>query len=718
MKKIELLSPAGSFESGYYAIKNGADAVYLGVQNFSARKSARNFNFDEIRSLKTVASEKNARIFAALNTVIEEKNTDLLIETIYNTSNCGIDGFIIQDPAIIEITKKLNLDIELHASTQMAVHNIEGAAFLADQGIKRAVLSRELPLKDIEKIKKTLPDLELEVFIHGALCYSFSGLCLASGLLLDRSGNQGECAQLCRSFYKWNKKAGYPFSCNDLNMSQHIHELISIGVDSLKIEGRMKSPEYVANVTAYYRKLIDSNFDDRAIKDTIKTIFSRKENDSYAKERSGKELISADYPGHRGLFIGKSGKKTKTTFELIPSENISIKDGIMFFKEQINEPFRVSIEMLTEKSGKERRFAEKGKPIFIKSEYLPEENSPIYLISSRNNDLKQVSSASFRLWKKPIRLDIFINNSEIITKADGFPPFSEQVKTETSENSIENVIKSIYMKSDKSLFIPSEINITSENTNIFINPSDLKTAKRNFYEFLESETRNKIKKAISELNTKTDSTEKKELNSKILLFMSKRENLNPVNKINNSESREIPFITHQNLKDINTISNYMGTFFLPLIPVIYSDENYLDKIKKLLEQNPDKNFILGLNNIGHLNFANKVSSLNNVSFFIDFYLYIANRFSANYYTKQSPKIVAAYKWLEKKSDFYSEIPLIETGKTFNPPLFLSVGCFRKHNEDGCANCLKSYAYNIDGDKFRFRIIGKECKTYLFKETQK
>lgn len=715
MRKTELLSPAGSFESGYYAIQNGADALYLGVQDFSARKSARNFTFEEVRSLKTIATENNRKIFAALNTVVEEKDIDFLSETLYKASLCGVDAFIIQDPAIIEITKRSNLDIKLHASTQMAVHNIEGASFLADQGIKRVVLSRELPLKDIEKIKRALPDLELEVFIHGALCYSFSGLCLASGMLLNRSGNQGACAQLCRSFYRWNNSSGFPFSCNDLNMEKHIQELVNAGVDSLKIEGRMKSPEYVANVTAYYRKLLDKKSADPEIKNRIKSIFARKENDSYAKNRSGNNLISSDYPGHRGLYIGKSGRILKGSFELIPSETISIKDGIMFFKNQTDEPFKVSIESLTEKTGRERRFAEKGKPVFIKTSAIPDVDSPIYLISSRNNDLRKISATSFKQWKKPVKLDISISNSEITVKTGTFSSFSHKIESSPSKNSIENIIKTIFMKSDKSLFTPSEISFKADNENIFIKPSELKAIKRCYYKFIELETNKKTENIADSLKLKKLKTEKRSLDPEIISFMNRRENLNPTNDITGNKSREIPFATKENLTDIKTLANYKNTIFIPMIPVIYSDENYFEKIEKLLKENSDKHFMIGLNNIGHMNFAKKISNLNNISLFTDFYLYVANRLSANYYEKISDKIVLGYRWIEKQTSFKSEIPFIETETTFKPPLFFSVGCFKKHNGAGCKNCLQSYTQDINGDKFKFKIVGKECKTYLFKD---
>ena len=199
---VEILAPAGSFEAAVAAFEGGADAVYLGLSDFSARKAAKNFSKEELRSLKTLAESKGKKIFAALNTVIKEDETGSALDAARFLSDISADAVILQDIGFATLLKKLFPTLTLHASTQMAVHTVEGVKFLKSQGFSRVVLSREVPLDLITKIKKEVPDMELEVFVHGALCYSFSGLCLASGMVLGRSGNRGMCAQLCRRYYE------------------------------------------------------------------------------------------------------------------------------------------------------------------------------------------------------------------------------------------------------------------------------------------------------------------------------------------------------------------------------------------------------------------------------------------------------------------------------------------------------------------------------------
>ena len=259
-RRIELLSPARDIEVGKAAIDHGADAVYIGASSFSARASAGN-SVEDIARLVEYAHKYGVRIYVTLNTILyddEIKEARRLVEELYGV---GVDALIVQDMALLEMGLP---PMELHASTQTDIRTVEKARFLYDAGFTRLVLSRELSLKQIEEIHSSLPQAEMEAFVHGALCVSYSGQCYMSQCFKSRSANRGVCSQVCRLPYTLRDAEGkiigrdtHILSLKDMNRSSHIEEMIDAGVSSLKIEGRLKDITYVKNVTAYYRKEID-----------------------------------------------------------------------------------------------------------------------------------------------------------------------------------------------------------------------------------------------------------------------------------------------------------------------------------------------------------------------------------------------------------------------------------------------------------------------------
>lgn len=261
MKIPELLSPAGDFECLKAAVQNGADSVYLGASSFNARAKATNFNNDILKEAIAYAKLRNVKILLTLNTLIKNNEFEEAVNLAIYAHNIGVDAIIVQDLGLAKYLLENYPEILLHASTQMTVHNLDGAKQFKELGFSRIVLARELSVNEIRKIKEN-SDIELEVFVHGALCISYSGQCLFSSMVGGRSGNRGLCAQPCRLQYdlcSTNNKfdSGYLLSPRDLCSIQYLSELIKAGVDSFKIEGRMKSPEYVGIVTQIYRKYID-----------------------------------------------------------------------------------------------------------------------------------------------------------------------------------------------------------------------------------------------------------------------------------------------------------------------------------------------------------------------------------------------------------------------------------------------------------------------------
>ena len=256
--KPELCAPAGSIESFHAAVTAGADAVYLGLTDFNARLRAENFTAKTLSWLVPYAHKHNVKLYVTLNTLVKQAEIGPVAHMLYQLEQIGIDALIVADRGVIDMARKNFPRLRLHASTQMVIHNSAGARAAARLGLRRAVLSRELTLEEVRRIKKTA-SIELEVFVHGALCYGVSGLCLASSFLGGSSGNRGRCTQVCRRKFRSGDGEGFYFSPNDLCAVSVVPELAGAGVAALKIEGRMKNAAYVHTVVSAYRKVIDGS---------------------------------------------------------------------------------------------------------------------------------------------------------------------------------------------------------------------------------------------------------------------------------------------------------------------------------------------------------------------------------------------------------------------------------------------------------------------------
>ena len=301
---MELLSPAGGLRELKAAVVSGADAVYLGATAFSARAGAGNFTEDEMREAVAFAHTYGVKVHCAINTLIKETELGEAVSTAVLAAKCGVDALIIQDIGFAGHIRKVLPDMELHASTQMTVTSLEGVRYLEKKGFSRVVLARELSLDEIEHIAKNAK-AEIEVFVHGAICVCYSGQCLMSSILGGRSGNRGRCAQPCRLPYELTEGekicgSGYILSPKDMALIKHLDKLRKAGVASLKIEGRLKSAEYVSAVVGVYRKYLDSN---GAVTDEdmaeLKNAFSRSGfTDGYLTKKLGREMMSHKNPAN------------------------------------------------------------------------------------------------------------------------------------------------------------------------------------------------------------------------------------------------------------------------------------------------------------------------------------------------------------------------------------------------------------------------------------
>ncbi|NOU35340.1 MAG: U32 family peptidase [Kiritimatiellaceae bacterium] len=326
----ELLAPAGTPEAAWAALAYGADAVYAGLPRFSARAEAGNFSAEALDELIGYAHHLGRRVYITFNTLVQQRELDAALETLALIRDLNADGVIVQDMGVVRLAQKNFPELRLHASTQLAVHNLEGAKQLASLGFKRVVLARELSLKEIVHISLHC-GIETETFIHGALCYSYSGLCLFSSHLLGRSGNRGRCAYCCRQpFRDGDGKETLPFSMKDFSAAEHLPELLNAGVASLKIEGRMKSPLYVAAVTDFYRKALAGDSADSAQRlADIQTIFGRPSTELYLKN-SETSPVDPVNDGHRGALIGTVKAVAGPWLILHSNRALQKHDGLKF----------------------------------------------------------------------------------------------------------------------------------------------------------------------------------------------------------------------------------------------------------------------------------------------------------------------------------------------------------------------------------------------------
>jgi len=325
----EILAPAGSPEALKSAIDAGADAVYLSGKRFGARQFAANFTLDQIEESIRYAHLRGVKVYITVNTLIKDRELLSVAEYIFKLYEMGTDAVIIQDIGLAQLIHELIPDLTLHASTQMTLHHLDGVKWAEEMGFKRVVLSRELSLEEIREISKSC-DIELEIFLHGALCYCYSGQCLLSSFIGGRSGNRGMCAQPCRKPYtlvvgpkdeygrsnnlqEISLKDHYLISPKDLALYSHIDRVMGSGVSSLKIEGRMRSPEYVSVVVSIYRHLLDKiqkgkGKTSRKDMENLRLTFNRGLTPGHLLKSRGKQLMGRDKPGHRGLFLGRVKK--------------------------------------------------------------------------------------------------------------------------------------------------------------------------------------------------------------------------------------------------------------------------------------------------------------------------------------------------------------------------------------------------------------------------
>lgn len=559
MKKIELLSPAGSMDALKAAIHNGADAIYLGGKKFGARAFAQNFSVNELIEAINYAHIYNVKIYITVNTIIYEDEFEDALDFIEFLYKNNVDAVIMQDIGLMYEAHKRFPGLVIHASTQCHNHNIENIEFFKSIGVKRVILDREMSL---EEIKKLNTDMEIEIFIHGALCISYSGCCLMSYLGGGRSGNRGECTGCCRLPYKliennkeYKANGEYLISTKELNSSKRIKEIMDSNIVSLKIEGRMKSPEYVGFITKYYRNIIDGKKITEEDEKKLSLLFNRDFTEGYLFNENN--ITNIKTSNHQGIVIGKIIEVNKKFVKIKLNEDLDQEDGIRFENNKgmiVNKLYNSKMLLVSSVSKNSVAIIE-NKCDINKLGSVRKTTSVKLLKELQNYEQKKLDVSFTVKAKTGEALEIVINDGTFILSEKG----NKIEKSQTSETTREMIVKQL-SKLGNTPFRLKEIEIIKDD-NIFISITELNSIRRNL---------------VSKLIDKKTKIKPKEINKVVDKVINYKDNKETINIFVNNEE-QYRAAKEENVDNIYTSNvflhkKYPETFY-KLPRVILSREN-------------------------------------------------------------------------------------------------------------------------------------------------
>ncbi|MBN1971329.1 MAG: U32 family peptidase [Candidatus Delongbacteria bacterium] len=669
---MKIMAPAGNFSSFLAGLKAGADSFYLGLSTFNARVNAENFDIETLKQVSLLGGIFNKEVFITINTLLNDKDFPVVEKILDEINSLNITGVIIQDSGLIEILKKYP-KLKIVASTQFSVHSINGVDFSENVGFDTVVLARELSVEEILEIRKK-SKIDIEIFGHGAMCYSYSGQCLFSSMIGGRSGNKGSCAQICRKRFDLGDGAKTLMSCNDLESSNYVNRLSCDGVNYLKIEGRMRSPQYVYSAVSYYKSLLNNeNYDT----DEILISFNRGYSNGYLDNRFNLNLTNENHVDNIGLYIGKVIEITdsvkilkcsnrtpqlddgitihngRNRYGFVLKEDWIKTDNFLFYNENIKQ-FRVGDKVyITSSSIIKRKLEEK---LFLKAECFLETNELVILIDDKKLTIPSQYSDNKNAFDK---IQNKMNNytySEIMLKID-------------FKGNFEN------------LFVPWSL--IREKLNSYFDS----------YIFRENE---KIKNNESVLNFVkkphcgipvfiVDDVKKKQLcNGQIVfsdLLFSFENNNEKIDYKNMIDFRNE--IRNKNKKITDNV----------IIPPFVKDENYdlINKIKgRKIVSNPAEISILDENELNFLNFNFNITNSRAIEFYCS-------------KTKAIPvlSLETDFKAIEKLESFNSAVYCFGYFPVMNTENCL----VRKHKS--CGDCLEYHSL-VDEKDYEFQL-----KTNLF-----
>lgn len=504
-KMTELLAPAGNMEALKAAISNGCDAIYLGMQKFGARAYSSNFDLKSLKEAVSYAHLRNVKIYVTMNTIVFENEVEEMKEQMNKLNEIGVDGIIVQDLAAFDYIVKNFVDLEAHCSTQMGIDDLEGTLLFKELGAKRVVLSREVEIEKVKEIRKAAK-IPLEIFVHGALCVSYSGNCLMSGLIGYRSGNRGRCVGSCRKEYELIDKTtntylgkNYILSTKDLNTIDYINDLKEI--DSLKIEGRMKEPAYVANVVSKYRMALNDKVT-KEDKENLKKTFNRTFTKGYLFGEDKKDITNVLRPNNYGYEIGRISKVLKDMYEITLTTTLNQNDIIRI--NHNDEDINLTVAKLYDKEGSLINKAEDV--CYIKIKEKLSKGDKVYITKDYNyyKELESLMEKEFKRFNLDIRVYAY-PDSKLIIDAEGlgfnYLYESEEILKEAINNPTtkEQVIKQFSRLND-TVFELNEVDF--EEYNAFIPAKLLNAARRDIVEKLYDLKLNSQKKRENVLKAK------------------------------------------------------------------------------------------------------------------------------------------------------------------------------------------------------------------------
>jgi putative protease len=677
--KCELAIPAGSLQCALYAFKGGADAVYLGMKSFSARKGAVNFSFEDVRKLKAYCASNGKKFYITLNTIVNDREMTEVIPILRQLEYIQPDGIIVQDLGIAKVMRKYFPSLPLHGSTQLAVHTINGVKELQNLGFSRIVLSRELSFDEIKEIREACPDVELKIFIHGALCYGFSGLCMASQCITGRSANRGACAQICRTWFscKETDSDSWLFSMKDLCLGDLVKRYVEIGIDSMKVEGRMKGPDYAYWTARYYSLLLEGKTErDQEVqwaKEAMQVSFSRETTTGFfptgkAGSTGSQNMVSSADPGHRGILVGKIDKVLASKAIIRFTKPVAVRDGLKVVSGSQSASFSLShID-----GGKS--FISEGETATInfptsEFERKPGFGTPVYCISRHNLNMALLNE-NIPLFKRPVDITVEIKASSL-----SFNGFECQMEVQEAKNpsDLTSIFTKVLEASDKSHFTLGKLTVNNKSgiEHPFLPMSVLKQARRDFYDKLDNEFTETLDAMIPAIAT----------------------NL-PAAMANN----DLP--SRKELGLWGTIVEIGNERYLPLSPLMFNENQEIEKLEVLLKDNPD--LIVGLNNIAQVLWAKRHPE---TGFFADVFLYTENSEAYSNLKSELPNLIGSYELDE-------DTPFNFVGD-FKPPLFISRVCMRHHGLGlSCKDCSRNNTYHLEQNGHKYIASCKDCITVV------
>ena len=677
----ELLAPAGNMEALKAAVSNGCDAVYLGMQKFGARAYSDNFDMESLQEAVKYAHLRDVKVYVTMNTIVFENEIDDMQMQLRQLNEIGVDGVIVQDLAVFDYIAGNFADMEVHCSTQMGIDDLEGTLLFKELGADRVVLAREVPIEKVKEIRRTAK-IPIEIFVHGALCVSYSGNCLMSGLIGYRSGNRGRCVGSCRKEYElFDKTTGnslgrsYLLSTKDLNTIDHIDELEEI--DSLKIEGRMKEPAYVANVVSQYRAALDGRVTGTD-KDNLKKTFNRTFTKGYLFHEDPKDLTNIRRPNNFGYEIGKVTGYRSGMYEITLHQRMNQNDIIRI--DHDNEDVNLSVVKLYDRDGNLINKADKV--CYIKVKEKLSSGDVVYKTKDYlfYKDLEDNLEKEFRRFRLNLKVYAY-PDSKLVIDAEGlgcsYLYESEEILGEAINNPTtrEQVVKQLSRLND-TVFTLGDVEF--EEYNAFIPVKMLNNARREIVQGLYD----------AKISSKGRRTREPEAKEKIAF------------------PRQKPYIT----ASVTTKEQYDACISLGIKEVYF--DNIIRRNQITYEEREGELLIGGYGGIYHYKNRNPFItdySLNvvNAASCRELYRLGAKRVTLSYELnkKQIGELIDSYY---KENDGYPALEMIVYGRA---PLLFTKYCPLKKMEQ-CGIC-KTKSYEIRDDYGTFPIISHDdCTTTI------